>query len=140
MSVYMLFTAPKEGVASYLWKINKWGEIVVEALEANASGIVSSGREMAVMGNTRESYSLVANLNLALSKIHNGQLTVTSRVHLYHYGVSDIDELVVRLNAKGSNQAKILMRSLPPELRCNGVSWNSQTNKYEKAASTSDAE
>ena len=130
MSFYeTIFEAPKTGVNCFLWKINEFGEVVIEYLNPNTAGIVDSVRDMCIVGKAGE-YGFAGMLNGALKKAGSGHLRVTSVPRLWDYGVSDITELLKRLNAKGSNQAKVLWRALPMELHYPGIVWCEQSKAY----------
>lgn len=130
MSFYdSIFEAPKTGVTCFLWKINEFGEVVIEYLNPQAAGIVDSGRDMCVVGKAGE-YDFAGMLNRALKKAGRGHLRVVGVPRLWDYGVSDITELLKRLNAKGSNRANVLWRALPEVLQYPGIVWREESKSY----------
>ena len=130
MSFYnAIFEAPKTGVKCFLWKINEFGEVVIEYLNPQAAGIVDSGRDMCVVGKAGE-YEFSEMLNIALKKAGSGHLRVVEVPELWTYGVCSIEELLKKLNTKGSNHAKVLWRALQEELQYPGIVWDEQSKAY----------
>jgi len=129
MSYYKgLFKPPKQGANCFLWKINHFGEVVVEVLPDDAHGVVSSTRGMCVLGSV-SSWEFLNSLNGMLAEAGEPGRYVRP-FELYAFGVHSTEELLDRLNAKGSNKAKTLWQAIPCELRYPGIEWDSDANRW----------
>ncbi len=133
MSYYPnMFKPPESGTDSYLLKINNLGDVVIEALAKDAP-VVASSRGMTILGNVGDPRILFDNLELMLTHLKDSEGNSPSVIYpheLWVFGVNSVEQLVGRLNAKGSSKAKQIWRATPIRLLPNGVRWDMEAEVY----------
>ena len=118
----MFRKAPVGRVLTFLWKISHHGECLVENPDTG---------EFANMGTLNKG-CWRWEMNCAL-RAADSPYRVVGKLRLHTFNVESIEELVDRLNAKGSNKAKTLFHAVPSEIRPIGseqIVYSSEQRKY----------
>ena len=130
MSYYKsMMSADRTEGDAFLWKINRFGQVTCEMLDREAPDIVSSNRDIMLMGSMVNG-GLQSNLDSMIKATTDGKYRVSRVMDLWAFNVNTLEELVTRLNSDGLNIARRLWSFSPEKLHPAGIAWDSESDKF----------